>query len=64
MTHQLNLKINMEELEDFRKLVERLPKVEDVERMKNFLHLNIREFRSDNDRFKVEFEQHCRIIRR
>ena len=54
----------MEELEDFRKLVERLPKVEDVDKMKNFLESNIREFRSDNDIFKHEFEKQCMIIRR
>ena len=64
MTHQLKLKINMEELEDFRKLVERLPKVEDVEKMKNHLESNIREFRADNDSFKGEFTQQCIIIRR
>ena len=47
----------MEELEGMKKLVEILPKEEDIGRMKDHLYTAIRRFTSDNDNFKLEFEK-------
>ena len=60
----VNLKLDKTEMEEIKIMVKQLPDIEEVDRIKNFVKDNIKEFRGDHARFRIEFQKHCEIIRR
>lgn len=61
---KLELKLDSSEMDSFKTLVQQLPDIEEVEKIKNFVSDNIKEFRGEHARFRYEFQNHCEIIRR
>ena len=60
----LQLKLDKSEMKEIINLVHQLPDIEEVDKIKKFVSSNIKEFRDEHARFRVDFQNHCEIIRR
>ena len=57
MQSTLDTKVTMEQFNEVRELMLKLPSYEDVEALKLYVTENIEKFRDDNDYFTDEFEK-------
>jgi hypothetical protein len=60
----MELKADLEVVEDLKDLVLLLPKVQDVDELKRYVTHSIEGFRGDNDTFRGDFTTQNEIIRR
>jgi len=60
----LDTKVDIEDHQDVKELILKLPKVEDVERQNRYVTDNIEKFKADNKLFHSEYIKHNEIIRR
>ena len=63
-SQNISLKVDSHEIDSMRKLLEALPKLDDMEAQREYLETNIQKFKGDNDEFHDGFLRHNEIIRR
>ena len=63
-SQNISLKADSHEIDTMKKLLDALPRLEDMDAQRKYLETNVQKFQEDNDHFHDGFREHNEIIRR